>query len=244
MDARRRSLAVEIGKGTTTGLVAVTQAKCTATAVLRLKTGFALTHLQVAANSARQAYKIEQANANAPFGSWFDGMMQLVPVSVVMAGAALEASANEVLQDILDSQPDSRLTPSRKKLLVDLKKDHSGNAVDKFRRLALLMERNPNTSTEIWHNARLLVKFRNEFMHFRPSWDDDDIHSGDLVEKLRKKIPVVDAYRGNFLFPYGLMSYGCAKWAVQTVLEFSTDFAKLLGVTNKFGAVTFDFALP
>jgi hypothetical protein len=235
---------VGIGRGTTTATIAVTEAKDTAKFVMRLKTGFAMNHLQVAANSARQAYEIEQANANASFGPWFDGMMRLVPVSVVMAGAALEASANEVLQDILDSQPHSRLTPSREKLLMDLKKDRSGNAIEKFRRLALLMDKDPDTCTEPWHNARLLVKFRNEFMHFRPSWDDDDIHSGDLVGKLRKKIPVVDAYKGNFLFPYGLMSYGCAKWAVQTVLEFSSDFAKLLGVTDKFGAVTLDFKLP
>jgi hypothetical protein len=210
---------------------------------MRLKTGFAVNHLQTAANSARHAYEIEKANANASFGPWLEGMMRLVPVSVVMAGAALEACANELLQDILDSQPHSRLTPCRAKLLMDLKNDHSGNAIGKFRRLALLMDKDPDTSIEPWHNARLLVKFRNEFMHFKPSWDDDDIHSGVLVRELRKKIPAIDAYKGKFLFPYGLMSYGCAKWSVQTVMEFSSDFAKLLGVTDKFAALFPDFKL-
>jgi hypothetical protein len=214
-------------------------AKVTAMAVLRLKTGFALIHLLAAAHSAREAYEIEQANAKAPFGPWFDEMMRLVPVSVVMASAALEASANEVLGDILDHQLHSA---SRKKLLKNLKGDHRVNAIGKFEQLALLMDKDPDKGTEPWRNAKLLVGFRNEFMHFRPSWDTDGIHSGDLAQELRRKIPVVDAYKPNFLFPYGFMTYGCAKWAVQTVLEFCSDFAKLLGTIDQFSAL--DFKLP
>ncbi len=73
-------------------------AMVTATVVARLKTGFAMTHLRAAARAARDAYGIEQANATAEFGPWFDEMMMLVPVSVVMAAAALEANANELIQ--------------------------------------------------------------------------------------------------------------------------------------------------
>jgi hypothetical protein len=216
----------------------------TATGVMRLKTGFAITHLRAAAQAARDAYKVEQDNAKAEFGPWFEEMMRLVPVSVVMAGAALEANANELIQDILDGSVHSPPTASRKELLKDLKDDHSGNAWCRYRRLALLMDKKPNTGTAPWHNAMLLVKFRNEFMHFKPSWDSDDIHSGKLVKGLKKKIPEVAAYKGNFLFPYGFMTYGCAKWAVQTVLTFSAEFAKLLGVKDKFVGPGLDFNLP
>ena len=51
------------------------------------------------------------------------------------------------------------------------------------------MDKEPDTGTEPCHNAMLLVKFRNEFMHFKPSWDSDDIHGGNLVADLKKKIP-------------------------------------------------------
>jgi hypothetical protein len=211
----------------------------TATGVMRLKTGFATSHLQIAAHSARSAYEIEKPKATG----WFDEMMRLVPVSVVMAGAALEANANELIQDILDNSVQS---PPTEELLKDLKDDHSGNAWGRYRRLALLMDEKPNTGTAPWHNAMLLVKFRNEFMHFRPSWDSDDIHNGKLVKDLKKKVPVAAAYKskGNFLFPYGFMTYGCAKWAVQTVLTFSSTFTKLLGVTDKFSLPGLDFKLP
>ena len=199
-----------------------------------------MAHLQVAAEAAREAAKIEQANVNAEFGPWFDGMMRLVPVSVVMAGAALEANANEVLQDILDSQS-LPLTRSRKKLLMELKEERSGNALDKCRRLALLMDKEADTGTETWYNAKLLQAFRNEFMHFRPSWDDDSIHSGKLVAQLKQNIPVVNSWRGAFLFPYGFMTYGCANWAVQTVLNFSSDFSKVLGAPNNLEAFNSDY---
>ena len=219
-------------------------AKVTFTAVPRLKTGFAMSHLQIAAHSALEAYEIEQANATKLSDGWFDGMMRLVPVSVVMAGTALEANANELIQDILDGSVHSPPTASCKVLLKDLKDDHSGNAWGRYRRLALLMDKEPDTGTEPWHNAMLLVKFRNEFMHFKPSWDSDDIHGGNLVADLKKKIPVVGAYKSKFLFPYGFMTYGCAKWAVQTVLTFSITFATLLNVEDKFALPPPDFTLP
>jgi hypothetical protein len=84
-------------------------------------------------------------------------------------------------------------------LLLDLKEDYSGNAVVKYRRLALLMDKDCDTGTEPWHNAKLLVRYRNEFMHFRPSWDDEDIHSGSFVEELKRKMPVVAAYERAFM---------------------------------------------
>ena len=70
----------------------------TGRATLSLRSNFAINHLRAAARAARDAYKIEQANAKAEFGPWFDEMMRLVPISVVMAGAALEANANELIQ--------------------------------------------------------------------------------------------------------------------------------------------------
>jgi hypothetical protein len=213
-------------------------------AVLRLKSGFAATHLQVAAQTARDAYEIESEHVGEGIGPWFDGMMRLVPVAIVMAGAALEANANELLQDILDNHTVFRPTTARKKLLLDLKEDRSGDALTKFRRLALLLDKDPDTGTERWESARLLIKFRNEFMHFRPSWDDDDIHSGKFVGQLVNKIRPIEAYKGNLLFPYGFMTYGCAKWAVEAVLNFSSEFAKLLAVKDKFASPGWDFKLP
>jgi hypothetical protein len=53
---------------------------------LGLRSSFAVQHLRAAAQAARKAYEIEQANLTAEHGPWFDEMMLFVPVSVVMAG--------------------------------------------------------------------------------------------------------------------------------------------------------------
>lgn len=102
----------------------------------------------------------------------------------------------------------------------------------------------PNVGTSPWQNADVLVRFRNEFMHFKPSWDDDDIHSGNWVTEMKNRVPVVDAYKGKFLFPHGFMTYGCAKWAVQTVLKFSSTFSTLLGIEDRFALPGLNFTLP
>jgi hypothetical protein len=114
-----------------------------------------LNHLQIAVYSAREAYEIEQENAGEPFGSWFTGMMRLVPVSVVMSGAALEASVNELLGDILGGLTPITVSGSRRRLLSDLQKEKSGNARIKYRRLALLLDAEPDCGTEVWNNVRL-----------------------------------------------------------------------------------------
>jgi hypothetical protein len=81
-------------------------------------------------------------------------------------------------------------------------------------RLALLFDKEPDTGQSAWEDGQLLVKFRNSLMHFKPAWDDEDIHSGTLVKGLKSKVPVVNSWQGKFLFPYGFMTYGCAKWSV------------------------------
>lgn len=227
------------------GSAAIMSANATLVAIGASRTNFAVNHLRAAARAAQSAYDAEHANLSADFGPWFDEMILWVPVSVVMAGAALEADVNEGIQDMLDGITGLTLTEARKTQLRDLKGQQSGNAISKYRQLALLFDKVPNTGSSPWQNADLLVKFRNHFVHFRPAWDTDDVHSKGLVDALRKRrIPIVDAYKARMVFPYGFMTYGCAKWAVETVLAFVCEWTRLLGVKDRFVLTGFDFTLP
>ena len=140
-------------------------------ATVSLRSNFAIHHLRVAIRDALSAHAVELANDATKYGTWFDDMMMNVPVSVVMAAAALEANSNEIIQDILDRPAQMQLTDSLKALLKDLKDDRSGNAMGKYRTLALILDKIPGTGTAAWQNAVLLFKFRNSFMHFKPAWD-------------------------------------------------------------------------
>ena len=209
-----------------------------------VRSNFATQHLRAATRAARNTFEIEQANATADHGSWFDDMMLWVPVSVVMAAAALEANANELIQDILDGIVSFPLAKGSKLALNNLKNENSGNTCEKYRNLALLFGRKPEMGTAAWQDANLLVKFRNALMHFKPAWDHDEaIHNGGLVKGLKTRIPVYRAYKSGFLFPYGFMTYGCAKWSVATVLAFSDSFSMLMGVNDRFASPHLDYTL-
>ena len=213
-------------------------------ATLSTRSNFAIHHLRAAKRAAQSANEIEQKNATSEHGPWFDDMLMLVPVAVVMSGAALEANANEIIQDILDGSTSLPVTESRRQLLLDLKKDRSGNSTDKYRQLALLFEKIPTKGATCWQDAVLLAKFRNELIHFKPAWDHEPIHDGDVVKALKSKIPPYRAYIVGFQFPFGYMTYGCARWSIQAVLAFSQEFSLLLGVSDRFAAGYLDFTLP
>jgi hypothetical protein len=202
---------------------------------LSLRSNFATQHLKVAIRDARNAHVVEQANDIAQFGPWFDDMMMYVPVAVVMAAAALEANSTEIIQDLVDEL--TRVQPASVLLkgLKDLSDDRSGHAMGKYAKLAGLLNKMPNVSSPAWHDAELLFRLRNSFMHFKPAWDDQaDVHDSKLVKELKARVPVTPAYQSNFMFPYGFLTYGCAKWAVGSATTFSAEFSALIGVGDRF----------
>lgn len=204
-------------------------------AKLSLRSNFAATHLRVATQAAQSAHATEHASDTSQHGPWFDGMMMHVPVAIMMAAAALEANCNEIIQDILDGSTPLALAQGHMTLLRDLKHDRSGNTTDHYRHIALLLDRTPDTGSLAWHDAALLVRFRNALMHFKPAWDSEtDIHDGKWVRTLKAKVPISPGYESNFMFPYGFMTYGCAKWAVRSAQAFSAQFTLLIGIPDRF----------
>jgi hypothetical protein len=203
-------------------------------------------HLRAAAEAAREACNVEQSN-QPQHGPWFDDMLRFVPVSIVMAGAALEANANEIVQDILDKLVGLEITEDQRQRLENLKDVTFGNSTDRYRQLASVVGKQLKTGNAVWEQAGYLVDFRNVFMHFKPAWDYDTVHDGKLVKALkRKRVPIAPGYLppNKFQFPYGFMTYGCAKWSVQTVLDFSKSYASTLGVPDRFAANPADYAVP
>ena len=201
-----------------------------------MRRNFAATHLQSAALAARRAHEIEQNNNISQFGDWFTEMMQSVPVSIVMAGAALEASANELMQNILDRSTPLVSGTGARLQLESLKTDRSGNSLGKYRRVAWLFDKEPDEGILPWQNADTLVLARNSLMHFRPVWDQVDAASqeSNLVKALKSKVPITHAFKTPLTFPHSFMTYGCAKWSVETVLTFSEYFSKLLDIKDQF----------
>ncbi|MCA1397220.1 hypothetical protein [Bradyrhizobium sp. BRP56] len=208
-------------------------------AKINLRSNFAIHHLRAAAQAAQSAHAVEKDNDTSKHGRWFDDMMMHVPVAIVMAAAALEANSNEIVQDILDRPALLSVAASHLESVKALKDDLSGNALDKYRKLANILNKTPVTGGAVWQNAGDLLRFRNSFIHFKPAWDhEDDIHKGNLVTALRRRLPISPIYNANnFMFPYSLLTYECANWAVQSVRKFADEFCALIGVEDRFTKV-------
>ncbi|MEY9726267.1 hypothetical protein [Bradyrhizobium yuanmingense] len=195
---------------------------------LNLRSNFAFNHLRAAIRAAQSALEVECANDITQHGAWFEDMMMHVPVAVVMASAALDANCNEIVQDILDGSPAAQLMQEAN----NLKGARSGKTIERYRTVARLLGKTPQEGPA-WQNAGRLVSFRNAFMHFKPAWDTEtNIHDDVWVMELRARLPISPGYQSNFMFPYGLMTYGCAKWAVEAARTFSAEFSLLVGVKD------------
>jgi hypothetical protein len=63
-------------------------------------------------------------------------------------------------------------------------------------------------------------------VHFRPEWPDEQKAHATLGERLRSKFalsPFFDA--SEPIFPRACMSYGCSKWAVESIRDFIVEYA-------------------
>jgi hypothetical protein len=208
----------------------------TAQIAMSVRADFAHHHRRAAAVAARRAYDIETAGEANTLGPGFDEIMTCVPVSVCMAGAALEANANELIQDILDWKVRTTvMTDAHKVLLEELLENRSGNALDRYRMVALLRDRVLDRRDSAWGEAALLIAFRNFFMHFKPNWEPTDSEPKKLAAKFAKKFTLAEPYKTNafYMFPHACLTYECAKWSVQTVLNFSQFMSKSFGIADR-----------
>jgi hypothetical protein len=211
-----------------------------------IRRNFAATHLKSGAGAARAAYKIEQENDVLVFGDWYSGMMEYVPVAMIMSGASLEAFANELIEDILTGHTALFVSTEYKSELEKLKADRSRNALVRFKKIGELFGKSVDEGSTTWKGMLLLIDARNFFMHSRPRWDHIAVSDRDrcLVNGLKARVPIVHAFRQEIIFPHAFMTYGCAKWSVQTVAEFLVEFTTLLGVPNQLAPFNQQIELP
>ncbi len=226
----------------TVGLAAVSVAAPTATASARARSNLAAHHLEAATKAARRVREIEAENEGAELGSFFSDIMQFASVSVVMASAALEANANETISDILDGIVPLAVTRERRELLADLKGGTVGPE-EKYRHLALLLDRTPDRDGAAWQDVPMLLRLRNDLMHFKPAWDDEAVHAR-MQARMNSRLGISRFYRSNFVYPHGFFTYETARWSVRTVLAFSAHFSGLIGVEDRFRNTGFDYHLP
>ena len=196
---------------------------------------FATQHMKSAYIFAQQAQLVEERNAGQEFGPFFEKIRTFVSSTIIMSVCALEANINEHFRQkkgiLRDFSEDQRITIFRKieKLPV----------LDKYQLGLLLNKRDEiNFNTEPFESLQYLVLFRNMMVHFKSEYDSELEYSGRLEKKLRAKItqsPFTKTSPG--FLTHRAMSFSCARWSANTVLQFSRDYCKRLGILDKFRSI-------
>lgn len=196
---------------------------------IRQQARFAVRHLAAAARFARDTEACERAHAGQPFGPFVDTLTHYVSASVLLATAALEANVNELLSEPAQLFPSIGELPaeSTAKLIVRLR------ILEKYEKIAAIRSDFVfDKGVSIYQDVASLIRLRNALVHFRPVWHDSP---GKLAEELEDRFAsshFVD--QSEPMFPVKFIGHGCARWAVESSLQFMELVEEKLGLPKKF----------
>jgi hypothetical protein len=160
--------------------------------------------------------------------------------AIMLAVGYLEATINEAYTDASEGHLAQLQGASAEAIeswagLWKLGSIDRASVLEKFQ-IALIVGRfKPfDRGAEPYQSANLLVKLRNELVHFRPAWasgTDEHGRSAELERRLQRRFPTNPfVAEGNPFFPDKCLSHGAAAWAESASTEFAREFFSRVGV--------------
>ncbi len=174
--------------------------------------------------------EIENANAGAPFGDFWEEILESSMSVAVLSVACIEAYANELFFE--DAALSPILKPHAAAILGDL--------VDRkpaLRKFSVALEMLTDTKLDLGRtetqNAALLVDLRDAIIHFRSEWSGQK----GKHEKLSKDLLGAKVMPSPFLlseplFPLAWASHNTCRWALRSTVDFLDYFYPLAGLPH------------
>lgn len=220
---------------------------------IKSRTYFSIQHILSAALFARYTYGIEK-NYNGVFSNeLFSQHRAYVTGSILSSVFFLEATINELFADTMESNSAiaKKLHPTTIQLMakmwkLEVPRTANYKILQKYQ-IALVLAQNQifDPGASFYQNVNLLVKLRNDLVHFEPEWsklpssDDfgpDDIHRYEKT--LREKFTVNPlTSQGNPYYPDKCLGYGCAEWSVISSVKFTDEFFSRMGLISPYDHV-------
>ena len=213
-----------------------------------LRFSFTASFLRGAVLFARQAREVEDTTGNAADEETQYEHRAYVVSAIMQSVAALEAEISEVIRhgpghhlssngtdvvsrDFLRSQADIIEREAKKQKKTPTLLYRYDRVLDLLKKPAL------NRGALPYQDAALLVKLRNEIVHYESQWGQEmerkNLFQG--LENLRFEKPPFITSNQNF-FPYHILSASCTSWAASTATEFINMFYSLLGFSSPLEA--------
>jgi hypothetical protein len=147
-----------------------------------------------------------------------------------MAASSLEAFINEAFLNAKTYFPNHE-----KALKAKWPKYEQKKVLDKFQlAMRLRTKKRIDSGDTIYKNAETLILMRNAVVHFKPEWSHEKKIQKKIEQRIPKKLPLSPFAHGDSVFPDQCMSYGCARWCVETALAFVDAFCTQSGIENRY----------
>ena len=110
------------------------------------------------------------------------------------------------------------------------------NTMARFELILHLLGKAPlDKGAEPFQSAALLVRLRNELVHYKSRWgtqmESSKLYSA--LQALRHKPPPFTDPSMNF-FPHRCLNVECGEWAISSVVAFLESFYSALSVPSRF----------
>jgi hypothetical protein len=196
----------------------------------RSRMNFSLFHMMAAARFARQSGEIEIQHQGEPLGPFYDDISVLVASTIIMASTSLEAFINEVFLNA-----DMYLPSSEAEIKANWPAIEKTEALEKFRTaMEMAGADKMKKGTRVYQNVSALIAMRNALVHFKPEWNDENKGHRKIAKQIYNKFPLSPFWQGDKTFPEKCMSYGCAKWCVESALKFVELFCSETSIENRY----------
>lgn len=193
--------------------------------------------MQSAIYLMRQSGAIERRYRGKTFdqGNFVTHHRAYVVGAILAAAASIEGRINELYLDATDNLLTVFICKEKQKILSDLwptLDERKFSTLDKYQILLTAIGKEKlNTSKKPFQDVKLLTDLRNMLVHYKPEWDDDQKDHKKIKDKLRGKFETNPFYSDGTtpFFPNNCLSYGCARWAVESSAEYILEFMSRIG---------------
>lgn len=193
----------------------------------RVIANFAWKHLKAASLFRDHVLRIETDHMGLPLGAFFEDIRSYASACIMSSAASLEALINELF-----IAHEGNLRAQMSDFETEFWGSKGGKGIegkrtlDKYQlALAMLNVSKFNPKASPYREASALVELRNALVHHKPTWDRARGREVELAEVLKGRFlvsPFPD--EGADFVTMKCMSHGCARWAIETVVAFVSEF--------------------
>jgi len=200
-----------------------------ATASVRTALSFQL--MLTAVRFTRKVKEIETEYAGEPFGDFFEEIISYTLSTILASVTALESYINEIFVDR------KAYFPGYNQQIIDhiWEITERKDVLEKYSFALSLKDKGKfDTSVKSYQDTKDLIKLRNALVHFKPEWSHEDGEHKKLMVRLKNKFSFSPYYQNALsAFPNSLVGYECAKWSLETTMNFIVKFSEMADIPNQ-----------